>query len=89
MAYLGLSDEANEGQFLWESDYSKLDYSNWDAGEPSNKINEDCVLLYGGTQELKWNDFKCEKNDQDGIKVYALCQNSTQNIATHIINYKE
>ena len=57
--WLGLSDNKNEGSFVW-SDASKLDFTKWAGGEPNNAGNEDCVHLApwaGGD----WNDMFCDQ----------------------------
>jgi hypothetical protein len=46
--WIGLNDEAEEGTFVWE-DGTSLDYSNWNAGEPSDKVGkEDGVICQNG-----------------------------------------
>ncbi len=53
--WIGLSDEAQEGDFVWDNG-DNLTYSNWLDGEPNNQGNEDYVAMNrsgaGG-----WNDF--------------------------------
>jgi len=44
--WLGLTDEANEGTFVWD-DGTPLTYTNWNTGEPNNSNNEDFVLVTG------------------------------------------
>ena len=62
--WIGLSDAAAEGQYLW-SDGAAVTYSNWDYGEPNNLYlgcagNEDCMHFYrSGPRTGRWNDAIC------------------------------
>lgn len=54
-AYIGLSDVAAEGTFIYP-DGGTPTYYNWNVGEPNNVGDEDCVeMLQDGT----WNDIPC------------------------------
>jgi len=57
--WIGLNDIADEGIFLW-IDGTPLAYSNWDIGEPNNVEDEDCVHIWGFSEQNTWNDNKCE-----------------------------
>lgn len=72
--WIGLTDEAVEGTFVWD-DGSKLEYSGWNIGEPNDyRAAEDCVQIRKGGG---WNDISCSytspfvcqysgfKNDED------------------------
>jgi len=70
--WIGLTDLANEGEFLWWSDYSIPNYTNWDQSEPNNYDgNEDCTESSGyRLPSFRWNDVSCMLNK------YAICQKS-------------
>jgi len=54
--WIGLSDEVEEGTFVW-GDGSKLDYSGFNPGEPNDYgQGEDCVQIRTGAG---WNDIPC------------------------------
>ncbi|XP_057591727.1 mannose-binding protein A-like [Hippopotamus amphibius kiboko] len=56
MAFLGITDEVTEGQFMYVTG-GMLGYSNWKENEPNNHgSGEDCVLLLGNGL---WNDISC------------------------------
>ncbi|MBI4699999.1 MAG: VCBS repeat-containing protein [Deltaproteobacteria bacterium] len=59
-SWIGLSDTAEEGTFVWVSG-SKLEYASWKEGEPNDAGGaEDCVALGAGEQEAGlWNDADC------------------------------
>lgn len=64
--WIGLNDIASEGIFGW-TDGTPLDYASWNAGEPNNAGEEDCVHLpiwAGGN----WNDLFC------GAQAGYICQ---------------
>ncbi|XP_049645423.1 low affinity immunoglobulin epsilon Fc receptor [Suncus etruscus] len=55
-SWIGLRDLELEGEFIW-IDQEPLNYSNWDHGEPNNRMpSEDCVMMRGSG---KWNDAYC------------------------------
>ncbi|XP_060037379.1 CD209 antigen-like isoform X2 [Erinaceus europaeus] len=53
-AWIGLTDQHNEGSWHWV-DGSPLQLSFWSRGEPNNAGDEDCVEL----QDDGWNDGLC------------------------------
>ena len=55
-AWLPLTDQEEEGIFLWW-DGSSPAYENWSSGEPNNMGDEDCteLILWG-----QWNDIRCD-----------------------------
>ena len=68
-----MTDQANEGTFVWESDKSQLSYENWYDKEPNQQGNEDCVHIRTN-QNCGWNDFKCSQTKLGGYANTALCQ---------------
>ena len=75
--WLGLFDMVDEGRWIYSSDFTQVEWTNWLRGQPDNcracdnwnDRNEDCVFKdtrYNGKQ---WNDYNCHKND-----IRALCQ---------------
>lgn len=59
-AFLGATDAATEGTFLWP-DGSALNFTNWRAGEPNNGSSvyeEDCVVIQGLVAGV-WDDRPC------------------------------
>ncbi|XP_022098427.1 macrophage mannose receptor 1-like [Acanthaster planci] len=57
-AWLGFTDKQHEGNFEW-TDQSKVEYTNWKSGEPSNGGNKDCVVI-NFMAVGKWNDISCQ-----------------------------
>ena len=75
--WIGLTDSAVEGQFIWQHSSKPLGWSNWNGGEPNNNFgNEDCVLLLKSLYNRKWNDADCgsENGMVSGDYIYALCE---------------
>eukprot|EP00964_Phaeocystis_antarctica_P044804 scaffold25763_cov63-Phaeocystis_antarctica.AAC.2 len=55
--WIGGTDAASEGTWVWSPSNTPLSYTNWNAGERNNQGGEDCVMaLYGSG---KWNDSPC------------------------------
>ncbi|XP_042552453.1 mannose-binding protein C [Dipodomys spectabilis] len=59
LAFLGITDEAHEGQFV-DMTGAPLNYTNWNEHEPNNADQgEDCVILLSNG---KWNDIPCSRS---------------------------
>ena len=58
--WLGASDIAEEGVFIWNRSKKKIDdiYTAWNRGEPNGNVRENCIALqvHGA---YKWNDSYC------------------------------
>jgi hypothetical protein len=55
--WIGLTDSANEGTFVWASGEA-FSYANWGASQPDDFGGvEDCVELFQG--DGTWNDDNC------------------------------
>lgn len=61
--WLGATDAASEGTFVWSATGEPLTYSNWYQGEPNDYGgDEDCVLAFVG--QGSWNDVPCNAGVQ-------------------------
>jgi len=60
-AWIGLSDAAEEGRFVWV-DGSRPGYTNWNAGEPNNAGEEHFVEMY---PDGRWNDKEDDPGEQE------------------------
>ena len=63
-AYIGLTDQASEGAFVWTSGEA-TGFLNWAGGEPNDFYDEDCASMFGGstpveTRRGRWNDVECD-----------------------------
>ncbi|KAM6182276.1 mannose-binding protein C [Erethizon dorsatum] len=66
-AFLGITDEENEGLFV-DMKGRRVTYTNWNNGEPNNAgsgSGEDCVVLLS---DGKWNDIPCSSPSE------AVCE---------------
>ena len=68
-----MTDKANEGTFLWQSDSTEVTYTNWYGKEPNNAGNEDCAHIRPHKLS-EWNDSKCGLQHSNGQPNTALCQ---------------
>ena len=78
--WIGLTDSAVEGKFVWQHSSKPLSWSNWNPGEPNNDGEEDCVMLQNdlrnsGGIKWKWDDYFCSHNVGAG-DIHALCEYS-------------
>ena len=75
--FIGLSDEAVEGRFVW-GDGTPLQFSSWELGEPNDgngRVAEDCAIIAGQRPEKGWDDRPCApSNDAAGGLYASLCQ---------------
>ncbi|KAK2865596.1 hypothetical protein Q7C36_001652 [Tachysurus vachellii] len=58
--WIGLSDTVKEGEWKWVDD-TPLNTGYWAQGEPNNRGDEDCAVIYTYPSHLTatWNDRKC------------------------------
>ena len=69
-AFIGLTDEATEGIFVWvDGDVTTLAEINFASGEPNNAGDQDCVVLnWFGNPFNTANDLQCSAD------AFALCE---------------
>ncbi|XP_055526993.1 alpha-N-acetylgalactosamine-specific lectin-like [Wyeomyia smithii] len=69
--WLGASDLAREGNFVWHDTGARMTFAKWKPGEPMGS-NERCVNLYhwkGQGFVWTWNNAPCSTS------LYAVCEN--------------
>ena len=54
--WIGFTDEANEGEWIWVTG-EDVTFTQWAGGEPNNQGDEDCAQRYAG--DGNWNDITC------------------------------
>ena len=62
--WIGLTDEAVEGEFVCAKSGEAVNYTNWADGEPNNNSgweDEKCTHMYPEAFTRKWNDIVCNK----------------------------
>eukprot|EP00964_Phaeocystis_antarctica_P126175 scaffold89893_cov42-Phaeocystis_antarctica.AAC.1 len=68
--WIGGTDAASEGVWVWSPSNTPLSYTNWYPGEPSNSAGEDCLEVSLATLVTnpdyvryysKWNDVPCTR----------------------------
>ena len=55
--WIGGTDAASEGTWLWSPSNTPLSYTNWDSGQPGNQ-GEDCTQAYSANNGV-WHDYPC------------------------------
>ena len=60
--WIGGTDAASEGTWVWSPSNTPLSYTNWGTGQPDDWGNiEHCLEVnYGGPG--KWNDYTCGRS---------------------------
>nr|XP_011440035.2 perlucin-like protein [Crassostrea gigas] len=61
--WLGGTDVAEEGKWVWQSTGTIFSYSAWNGGQPNNYQNQDCLCLYR-PYGLTWCDESCAASYQ-------------------------
>merc|ERR1711942_298054 len=64
-AYIGLSDSATEGAFLWNDGSNINSYNNWLTVPPTNSNDKDCVRMR--KNDAKWILVTCDKTSADNV----------------------
>merc|ERR1719474_1841536 len=57
--WIGLTDQAREGTWIWSNSHVEATWTNWGPGEPNNIYGEDCVDMYNNMVHA-WNDAPCD-----------------------------
>jgi hypothetical protein len=55
-AWIGGSDTASEGNYVWAISGTPITFFDWSAGEPNGGTSQNCILLDTGGQ---WKDREC------------------------------
>ncbi|GAB6032917.1 Fc fragment of IgE, low affinity II, receptor for (CD23) [Chamberlinius hualienensis] len=58
--WLGASDLAEEGTWIWTHDNSKLSFKNWFDNQPDNANGDENCLSYWSDNNWGWNDLNCK-----------------------------
>eukprot|EP00105_Crassostrea_gigas_P040599 XP_019924747.1 PREDICTED: perlucin-like protein [Crassostrea gigas] len=56
--WLGGTDVAEEGKWVWQSTGTIFSYSAWYVKQPNNYQNQDCLCLFRPFG-INWNDISC------------------------------
>ena len=66
--YIGASDNAVEGEWVWKNSNTPLNghYAKWAPGEPNDRQVENCVRL--NAAHTTWYDLACD------TKIHYICE---------------
>jgi len=72
--WIGLTDLAKEGTFVWGSDYSEPVYTSWLLDQPNG--DGDCVerAAANGGYGFHWADCDCDLSEWTSYPTHAICQ---------------
>ena len=80
--WIGLSHVGYSDNDHWHwSDDTRVNYTNWDSGEPSHPDIEQCAEMYTENRHGPWNDRDCN------IDTYCCCGLCMQIFANNNIIY--
>ncbi|XP_062598611.1 perlucin-like protein [Saccostrea cucullata] len=60
--WIGGTDAAQDGVFMWEGHSQEFTYTNWGPGNPDRTGTADCVILFQRSQ-YKWHDTSCSNDN--------------------------
>jgi hypothetical protein len=71
--WIGLSDIAHEGKFVWMTSGKPAEFTNWGTEEPNNsKLKEHFGRILNNKGQRKWND---DSNIHSySVPYHGLCQ---------------
>ena len=77
--WIGLSDFAHEGTWIWQESHETPQYFNWCPGQPDNGVGGNCAMKiwYESNPDAagKWYDQECNSDYGKGLgPIHALCQ---------------
>ena len=78
--WIGLTDQAQEGSFVWAESHQELQYSNWGPSDPNDlgRGEQNCVLKSLEADDWRgWIDYKCQDQTAEGYtqwEIHALCE---------------
>ena len=78
--WIGLTDQAQEGRYMWAESHQELQYSNWGPSDPNDlgRGEQNCVLKSLEADDWRgWIDYRCQDQSADGYTawdIHALCE---------------
>ena len=74
--WIGLSDAAWEGHYVWAESLQPAGYINWGPGEPNDDADRnDCLFKSVALSLPGWFDLPCEQiGVTDWGETHALCE---------------
>ena len=94
--WLGGSDQEEEGVWKW-SDGTPWNFQLWNQGEPSNQLDQDCLIQFG-LNVKEWNDypcnyernFVCSKTPYSGKNGISVSESTTLSLSLYqVLNNKK
>jgi len=71
--WIGLSDAAEHGKWVWEYSYEPTEYTHWGSGEPTFLETEHCGAVM--TSNAEWGDLDCTYSTWWDLKpIHAFCE---------------
>ena len=79
--WLGGSDIAREGYFVWNSSGNPLNYTLWNPGAPNGLTSENCMLMHA--RYGRWDDYFCtDRGIATFCEVIFQCTTATTTTTT-------
>lgn len=74
--WIGATDIATEGTFLWDTTGESLVYTNWRSGEPNDGgiQGEDCAIIEGDSATQTWDDRECSAQVNANVIYGYVCE---------------
>lgn len=81
--YIGLTDLAREGDWLWIHNDARLVDDLWSSSSPSNKTgnSDDCAVMVLKNRAVYWEDHSCTSPEVSHHPVAPVCQADTEDSA--------
>merc|ERR1711973_172538 len=68
--WIGLTDFADDGRWIWQESHQVANWTNWQEGEPNNLGGQDCVIMEQ-RYDHRWDDVYC---DYTTVQEHAFCE---------------
>ena len=81
--WIGGTDAATEGTWVWSPTNTPMSYTNWAPGEPNDNGGQHCLAVYDSG---KWDDTTCTSFATKFVCQTVLTSDEMRGVSEHLMN---